>query len=59
MITIITTKDGVSGYTIFTMARLASSGSISLISGTPRKCEKIILPEDELAQLEQSAKEDR
>ena len=59
MITILTTNDGVSRYTIFTMARLDSSGSISPISGTPRKCEKIILPEDELAQLEQSAKEDR
>ncbi len=59
MITILTTKDGVSRYTIFTMARLDSSGSISPISGTPRKCEKITLPEDELTQLEQSAKKDR
>lgn len=59
MITILTTKDGVSRYTIFTMARLDSSGSISPISGAPRKCEKIILHEDELAPLEQSGKSNR
>lgn len=59
MITILTTKDGVSRYTIFTMARLDSSGGIASISGAPRKCEKIILHEEELTPPGQSGKEDR
>lgn len=59
MLQILTSEDDVTDYTLFTMARLDSSGSISAVSGAPRKCEKIILPEDELAQLEQSVRNDR
>lgn len=59
MLQILISEDGVTDYTIFTMARLNSSGGIASISGAPRKCEKIILHEKELAPPGQSGKEDR
>jgi hypothetical protein len=52
-------ENGEVKYTVFVKPRLDRSGSISCISGAPRKCKQVIVHDDKFTQLEQSENNDR